>query len=122
MLRSGEPLTENAPVRELEVVLGHLELVRDDPPRLRDDLLARVPERDPADRRASGSRTCPSQLGDGGVAVEHLDVVDVDAELVGDDLRPRGLVALAVRRGARDDLHGAERLEADRRWSQPPTA
>ena len=47
--------------------------------------------------------------------MEHLDVIDVDSELVGDDLRPGRLVALPVRRRPRHDLHGAERLEADRR-------
>ena len=38
-----------------------------------------------------------------------------DAELVGDDLRERRLVALAVRGRARDHLHRAERLEPHRR-------
>ena len=42
--------------------------------------------------------------GDGGVAVEDLDVVGVHAEGVGGDLGPRGDVALAVRGGAGDDL------------------
>ena len=30
MLRSGEPFTEKVPVLELEIVLGDLELMRDD--------------------------------------------------------------------------------------------
>ena len=42
---------------------------------------------------------------DRGVGVQHVDVVDRDAELLGDDHRPARLVALAVRRGAGDDLH-----------------
>ena len=33
----------------------------------------------------------------GGVAVQHQDVVDADAQLVGGDLREGGLLALAVR-------------------------
>ena len=50
-----------------------------------------------------------------GVAVQHLDVVGRDAEHVGHDLRPGRLVALAVRRGARDHVDGAGRQARDRR-------
>src|SRR6187397_1513111 len=46
--------------------------------------------------------------------MEHLDRIDVAAELVGDDLGPRRLVALAVRRGTGDDLDRAGRQVADR--------
>ena len=111
----GRALHRECSVRELEVVLRHLELMRDDRARLRHDLLAGVMERDPADRERAAAVGVHAELRDGSVAVQHLDVVDADAELVGDDLRKRRLVALAVRRGARDDLHRAERLEADRR-------
>ncbi len=54
--------------------------------------------------------------GDGGVAVQHLDVLERDAELVGDDLAPRRLVALAVRRGAGDhlDLAGGQHPDGRR--------
>ena len=47
--------------------------------------------------------------------MDHLDVVHADAELVGDDLRERRLVALPVGRGPDHELDRAERLEANRR-------
>ena len=45
-------------VDELEVVLGHLQLVRGDRAGLVDDLAARAVDRDAADGRASATRTC----------------------------------------------------------------
>jgi hypothetical protein len=104
----------DVPVRT-PVVLGHLELVGDDRPRLADDLLARVIEGDAANRQRAAAVRVHALLRHGRVAMEHLDVVDAHAELVGDDLRPCGLVALTVRRRSRHDLHGSERLETDRR-------
>ena len=47
------------------------------------------------------------------VAVQHLDVLERDPEPVGDDLAPRRLVALAVRRDAGDDLDLAGREHPD---------
>ena len=48
-----------------------------------------------------------------GVAVDHLDVLDRHAELLGDQLGERGLVALAVGVGAGEHLHHAGVGEAD---------
>ena len=52
--------------------------------------------------------------GDRGVAVQHLDVLERDAELVGDELAPRRLVPLAVRGRAGDDLDLAGGQHPDR--------
>jgi hypothetical protein len=49
---------------------------------------------------------------DRGVAVQHLHVLEGDAQLVGDDLREGGVVALAVRRGPDDGLDLAGRVAA----------
>ncbi len=48
-----------------------------------------------------------------GVAVDHLDLLRRDADLVGDDLRQRGAEALAVRRRADARFHAAGRIDAD---------
>ncbi len=53
--------------------------------------------------------------------MDDLDVVDVDADLVGDDLREGRLFALTVRRGADEDVDLAARVEADDR-ALPETA
>ena len=66
-------------------------------PRLGDDLLRRLVERDPADGEAAAAVGVHPERADGRVAVQHLDLVDAVAELVGRDLRPRRLVSLAVR-------------------------
>ena len=55
-----------------------------------------------------------------GVAVQDLDVLERHAELVGDDLAPRRLVALAVRGRAGDHLDLAGRQHPDAGDSQPP--
>jgi len=62
----------------------------------RDHLLGRLHHRDPptaSDRGPVGVMPRGEVLG---VAVQHLDVVERDAELVGDDLAPRRLMALTV--------------------------
>ena len=64
-------------------------------------LVGRVVERDAADREAAAAVRVHPERDDRRVAVQDLDVVDVDAEPVGDDLAERRRVALAVRRGAR---------------------
>jgi hypothetical protein len=81
-------------VAPFEIRVRDLELVRRDQPRLRQDLLRRVPERNAADRqRAAAVRVHPERR-DRGVAVQHVDVVERNTELVGGDLRPRRDVAL----------------------------
>ncbi len=49
-----------------------------------------------------------------GVAVDHVDVLDRDAEDAAGDLAPGRLMALAVRRGAGDQLDLARREQPDR--------
>ena len=55
---SGEPFTAERPVRELEVVGRHLELVGDDLAGLLDHLVGRHAERRRCRSRGSGCRTC----------------------------------------------------------------
>ena len=50
---------------------------------------------------------------EGGVALAHADDLEGDAELLGDELRIGGLVALAVRLGADDDGDRAVGLDPD---------
>src|SRR5262249_19094789 len=54
------------------------------------------------------------------VAVDHLDVVDADAQFVCDDLRERRLFALTVRRRADEHVHLAAWMEADDRAFPEP--
>ena len=104
----------NVPFVVLEVVGRDLELVRDDLARLLDDLLTRRPECGAADREPAAAVRVQPVRRDARVAVQHLHLGGIAAELVGDDLRPRRLVALAVRRGAGDDLERAGREAPDR--------
>ncbi len=100
---------------ELEVVDVGLEQVRGEDLGLLDHLVGRQHQRPHRRRRASGSRRCPSPLGhDRGVAVQHLDVLERDAQPVGDDLAPGRLVPLAVRGGAGEhlDLAGGQHPDA----------
>ena len=122
MLRSGEPFTENVPPSKSRSSADTSSWCATICPSLRDHLLPGVPERDPADRERPRAVRVHPELRRGSVPVNHLDVIDSDAELIGDDLREGRLVALTVRRRARDDLDGAERLEAHRRGVPAPTA
>ena len=104
---SGLPATRNDAVGELEVVLAHLQLVGGERPGLVDHLVGGHHDGRAAHRQRPRPVGVHAGRRDGGVAVQHLDVVGAHAELVGDQHRPRGLVALAVGRGAGDHLHGA---------------
>ena len=71
-------------------------------------------------RRAAGDRRGPAASGAGavgragGVVLDDADVVEGDAELVGDHLGDRGLQALPVVPGAGVDVDLAARLDPDR--------
>ena len=69
----------------------------------------------PADRQRPRPVGVQALGRDLGVAVQHLDVLERHAELVGDDLAPRRLVPLAVRAGSGDDLDLAGGQHPDRR-------
>ena len=107
-------------VGELDVVGSDLQLVRRDLARLLFDLLRRVPERDSAHGKGTGAVRVHPERRDRGVAVQNLDVVERNAELVGRDLRPRGHVALAVRRRPRHHRDLAGGMAANR--CRVPTA
>jgi hypothetical protein len=76
---------------ELEVV-GDFELVGGDLLGLVDHLVAGHGDGDPADGQRPRPVGVEAERRDGGVGVEHVDVVGADAELLGGDHRPRGLV------------------------------
>ena len=57
-------------------------------------------QRGAANRLRPAAEGADALLHDARVAMENRDVLDGDAELVGEHLRERGLVALAVRRRA----------------------
>ena len=101
-------------VAQLDVLRRRLELMGDDRLGLGRDLVGRSRRRLAADgERARAVRVEPEWTGVG-VAVDHLDLLRVDAELVGDDLREPRLVTLAVRgrAGVQSDRAGA--VDADR--------
>ena len=85
-----------------------------------------APRPPPHDARRARSVGVHAEPGDRGVAVEHLDVVGRHAQSVGDDLRPRRLVALPVRRRAvrtttcRRDGTRSRRRPSHRRRSAVP--
>ena len=114
------PRTVKRPARELQVVLRRLEQVRRDRPGLGDHLLRGVHDGDAADDQRARAVGVQPLVRDLGVAVQHLDVLERDAELVRDDLAPRRLVALAVRRDADDHLDLAERQHPDGRVLPTP--
>ena len=101
---------------ELQVVLAGLEQVRRDRPRLLDDLVGGVHDGDAADHERARAVGVQALVRDLGVAVQHLDVLERDAEPVGDDLAERRLVALPVRAGAGQhlDLAGGQHPDGRR--------
>ena len=100
---------------EVEVVGVGLQDVGRDDLGLVDHLLGRLDHRDAADDQRAGAVGVQAPGRDLGVPVQHLDVVERHAQLVGDDLAPRRLVALAVCARAGDDLDLAGGQHPDRR-------
>ena len=82
---------------ELDVVDVGLEQVRRDRLGLLDDLVGGQDQRLTADHERPRPVGVQALVGDLGVAVQDLDVLERHAEPVGDDLAPGRLVALAVR-------------------------
>ena len=99
----------------LQVVGRGLEQARRDHLGLLDDLVARRDQGHAADRQGPRPVGVHALGRDLGVAVQHPDVLERHAELVGDDLAPRRLVPLAVRAGSGDDLDLAGGQHPDRR-------
>ena len=104
-----------AAVGPLQVVGRHLEHGRRDHAGLLPHLVAGVDDRRAADDERPRPVGVHALVRDRRVAVQHPDVLERDAELVGDDLRPRGLVALAVRARPGDHLDLAGGQHPDRR-------
>ena len=97
----GRAAHREAAGREVEVVLAGLQQVRRDLAGLGDHLVRGLHHRGAADDQRPGAVGVQPAGGDRGVAVQHLDVLERHAERVGDELAPRRLVALAVRRASR---------------------
>ena len=95
------------------VLLVGLEQVRGDLLRLLLDLLGRHVDRRCADGTAAAAVAAHPERHLAGVAVDDVDVVDRNLQFVGDDLRERRLVALAVRMRAGEDRHLPGRMDAD---------
>ena len=81
---------------------------------LLDHLVAGRDQGHAADRQRPGAVGVHALGRDLGVAVQHPDVLERHAELVGDDLAPRRLVSLAVRARSGDDLDLAGGQHPDR--------
>ena len=110
----GVPPTETTPAADLEVLGRRFHRVGGDLEDLARAL--RAPPRGAAplyEHRAAAAARCPAERRRRGVALDDADVVDVDAERVGDHLRDRGLEALAVAGAPIDDLT-CRRLDATR--------
>ena len=105
---------------ELQVVGVGLEQVRRNDLGLLDHLLGGLDDRDPTDHQRTRAIGVQALVRDGGVAVQHLDILEGHAELVGDDLAECRLVPLAVRAGTGEQLDLAGRQHPDRR--RLPTA
>ncbi len=110
--RLGVPRTENVAVLELDVGVGRLEQVRGDLLRLVGELARHHRGRRAADGRRARRVGAEAVRRVVGVALDHLDVGHRDAELVGDDLGERRLVALALRLHAELEDRLAGRVHA----------
>src|SRR5690606_24641085 len=84
--------------------------VRGDPRRLLFHLTRRLVGGGTIDGGRPGPESPDSHGGLARVTVDHPDPVGRDAELVGDDLGPGGLVSLPARSGADDDRGRAVRI------------
>ena len=96
-----------------DVVLGRLQRMRGDLLGLGLDLLHRLDDGGAADRDRARAVGAHAELHLVGVAVDDLHLADRNAETFRDQLRKRRLVALAVAVRARQDLDGADRIDAD---------
>ena len=98
---------------ELEVVDARLEQVSRDRLGLLDDLVRGLDDGLTTDDQGARPIGVQTLVRDLGVAVQDLDVLEGDPESVGNDLAPRRLVTLPVRRRSRDDLDLAGREHPD---------
>ena len=118
----GRALDLHVPVDDLEVVLGDLQRVGGDPQRLGLHLPRGQRDGRPAHHRGARGERADGVRHPPGVAGGHLDVLERHAELVGDDLRERGPVALPLRGQAERDLDLAGGLDVDVRALVGPDA
>ena len=95
-----------------DVVLGCLELMGRDLLGLGLDLLHRLQDRGEADRGRARAIGAHAELHLVGVAMDDLHLADRNAEALGDELAEGRLMALAVAVRSRQDLDGADRIDA----------
>ena len=116
-LREGDGLVGvddgEGPVGELHLVLFGLQHVRRDLLALGDDLVGGLDDGRAADGERSRAVGSERVVRSSGVAVQHGDVLERHAELVGDDLREGRLVALTVTVRAGDHRHRTGHVDAD---------
>ena len=89
---------------------------------LRDDLVDRLHDRRAADRDRARAVGAHAEEDAPGVAVDDVHVLDRHAEPVGDDLRERGLVSLAVGVRAGEHRHRSRGMHADLAGLEQPGA
>src|SRR5262245_52703039 len=77
------------------------------------DLLERLHHRREADRPGARAIGAHAELHLVSIAVNHADVLDRDAEAIGDDLRKRRLMALTMLMRAGENLDRTGRIDAD---------
>ena len=100
-------------VLELDVIERGFHQMGGDLLALGDHLVHRLDHRGAADRQAATAVGAHAERDLGRVAVHHIHLVDRHAELVGNELRERRLVALAVAVRAGEHRHAAGRVDAD---------
>ena len=100
-------------VLEYDVALRRLEHMRGDFLGLRLDLVECLDDRRHADRARARAVGAHAELHLVGVAMHHADILDRDAQPLGNDLREGGLVALPVLVTAGEELDRAGRVDAD---------
>ena len=102
-LAAARPTIETCAVRELEVLLGAFEMLGREPQDLLAHHLRGLVDGVAGHHRAAAGEGAGAPVELVGVAGHHVDVADIDAELVGDDLGEGGEVPLALRADAGRD-------------------
>ena len=101
------------PVLEDDVGFGSFQQMGRDLLALGHDLVAGLDQGFTTDRQRARAIGAHADRRLRGVAVDHVDIFDGDAQLLGDDLGEGGFVALAVAMRAGEHLHLAGMAEAD---------
>ena len=101
----GHALNAESPVGKYQIVRIHFQEMKDQLSRLLFNLLRRLIDGDAAHRGGPAAESADTFGYRSGVSMNDRDIVHLDAQLIGDDLRKGGLLSLPVRRRARQDPH-----------------